>query len=168
VVGHSLVSHNPAGVTRQSLGKDLLEVFAVLRFLENGRPGIASVQGVINPARFVCTFGSSHLGVLSELNSPEKSPDTFYSPQGGRVRVEVYLDCGDEAKNEQLFDCLLAEKAAIEKDLGAELKRACRIAIYRDGEIDADSETLAEIRKWAIDQLLRFKKVFPERIKRCV
>jgi hypothetical protein len=45
--------------------------------VENGRPSIFSVQGVINPARFVCTFGSSHLGILSEFNSPEKSPDTF-------------------------------------------------------------------------------------------
>jgi hypothetical protein len=32
---------------------------------------------VINPTRFVCTFWSSHLRILSELNSPEKSPDTF-------------------------------------------------------------------------------------------
>lgn len=94
--------------------------------------------------------------------------------QGGRVRVEVYLDCGDETKNEQLFDCLLGQRSDIEKEFGAELtwerldtRRACRVAIYRDGEIDADSETLAEIRRWAIDQLLRFKKVFPERIKRC-
>ena len=45
--------------------------------VENCRPSIFSVQGVINPARFVCTFWSSHLGILSELNSPEKSPDTF-------------------------------------------------------------------------------------------
>jgi hypothetical protein len=47
--------------------------------VENGRPGIASVQGVTNPARLVCTFWASHLGILSELNSPKKSPDTFYS-----------------------------------------------------------------------------------------
>ena len=43
--------------------EDLLEGFVVLRFVENGRPGIASVQGVINPARFVGTFWSSHLGI---------------------------------------------------------------------------------------------------------
>jgi hypothetical protein len=49
--------------------------------VENGRPGVASVQGVINPTRFVCTFWSSHLGIVSKVNSPEKSPDTF-SPSG--------------------------------------------------------------------------------------
>jgi hypothetical protein len=94
--------------------------------------------------------------------------------QGGRVRVEVYLDCRDKAKNEQLFDCLLQHKEDIEKAFGSTLswerldaRRGCRIAAYRDGDIDADSETLAEIRKWAIDNLLRFKAVFPDRIKQC-
>jgi hypothetical protein len=94
--------------------------------------------------------------------------------QGGRVRVEVYLDCGDKAKNEQLFDCLYESKDDIERAFGASLswerlddRRACRIAAYRDGDIDADSETLAEIRKWAIDNLLRFKAVFPDRVKQC-
>ncbi|MEY4179320.1 MAG: hypothetical protein RLY70_2894, partial [Planctomycetota bacterium] len=40
VVGHSLVSQNPAGVTRQSLGEDLLEGFVVLRIVEIGRPAL--------------------------------------------------------------------------------------------------------------------------------
>jgi hypothetical protein len=40
-------------------------------------PGLASVQEVIHPTRFVCTFWSSHLGIFSEINSIEKSPDTF-------------------------------------------------------------------------------------------
>jgi hypothetical protein len=77
VVGHELVSQHPAGIPLPSLGEDLLEGIVVLRFVENGRPSMASVQGVIHPTRFVCTFWSSQLGVFSELNSPEKSPDTF-------------------------------------------------------------------------------------------
>jgi hypothetical protein len=48
--------------------------------VEHGRPGLASVPGVIHPTRFVCTFWSSQLGIFSECNSPEKSPDTFSSP----------------------------------------------------------------------------------------
>jgi hypothetical protein len=63
VVGHLLVSQNPASVTRQSLGKDLLEGLVVLRFVKNGRPSIASFQGVTNPTRFVCTFWSSRHGI---------------------------------------------------------------------------------------------------------
>lgn len=62
-------------------------------------------------------------------------------------------------------------KAEIEAEFGEELswerldtKRACRIALYRDGSIDQDSEVLASIRTWATENLLKFKKVFPKRI----
>ena len=79
VVGHDLVSRKPAGIPLSSLGEELLEGIVVLRFAETGRPGTVSVQGVINPTRFICTFWSSQLGIFSELNSPEKSPDTFSS-----------------------------------------------------------------------------------------
>ena len=81
--------------------------------------------------------------------------------QGGKVRVELYIDCGDKSKNEQLFDCLLLHKQEIETALVSELnwvrldsRRACRIAIYRDGSIDADSEMLADIKNWTIQNLL--------------
>jgi hypothetical protein len=71
-------SVGPGDPTYGARKVDLLEGFVVLRFVENGQPGIASVQGVINPTRFVCTFWPSDLGMLSEFNSPEKSPDTFF------------------------------------------------------------------------------------------
>ena len=94
--------------------------------------------------------------------------------QGGRVRVEVYIDCGDKTKNEQLFDCLLQHKQEIEAALGCELswerldsRRACRIAVYRDGDIDADSETLAGIKNWTVQNLLKFKAVFPAKFQQC-
>jgi Domain of unknown function (DUF4268) len=94
---------------------------------------------------------------------------------GDRVRAEIYLDCGDKAKNELLFDCLHDQKQIVEKEFGSELvwnrldeKRACRIATYRDGGIDADSEQLAEVKRWAIESLLKFKKVFPNRIEQCL
>jgi hypothetical protein len=72
---------------------------------------------------------------------------------GDHVRAEVYLDCGDKAKNEQLFDCLREQEKAIQNDFGLPLswgrlddRRACRVATYHDGNIDSDSEQLAEIR----------------------
>lgn len=95
--------------------------------------------------------------------------------QGGRVRVEIYIDTGDKAQNEQLFDRLAERKTEIETACGSgltweqlEAKRACRIAIYRDGHIDDESETLAQIREWIIQNLLRFKAVFPEQFRRCL
>ena len=94
--------------------------------------------------------------------------------RGSRVRVEVYIDCRDKAKNEQIFDCLYQKREEIEATFGTPLswerldtRRACRIAVYRDGDIDADSETIAEIRRWAIEKLLRLKAVFPDHIRQC-
>jgi hypothetical protein len=94
---------------------------------------------------------------------------------GDRVRAEIYFDCGDKAKNEQLFDCLHSQEKAIENGFGSALiwerldeRRACRVAAYHDGSIDADSEQLAEIREWAIACLLKFKSVFPRRIDQCL
>jgi hypothetical protein len=43
VVGHELVSQHPAGIRLPSIGADLLEGIVVLRFVEHGRPGLASV-----------------------------------------------------------------------------------------------------------------------------
>jgi hypothetical protein len=78
-VRHELLSQHLAGIPLPSLGEGLLEGIVVFRFVEQGRPGMASVQGVIHPTCFVCAFWSSQLGTFSELNSPEKSPDTFSS-----------------------------------------------------------------------------------------
>jgi hypothetical protein len=38
------------------------------------------------------------------------------------------------------------------------------IAVYRDSEIDADTGELEEIKLWAIERLMKFKAVFPNRI----
>ena len=92
--------------------------------------------------------------------------------RNGRVRAEVYIDCGDKAKNEAIFDWLHAQKNDIQAQFGSadlhwerlDTKRTCRVAIYRDGDIEVDSDQLAEIRKWAIESLLRFKLVFPKRL----
>ena len=95
--------------------------------------------------------------------------------QGGRVRVEIYIDQGDADKNKALFDRLLAQKSAVERDLGESLewerlddRRACRIAVYRPGSIEQSEEKLAEIQTWAIDRLLRLKKVFGPRLAQAV
>jgi Domain of unknown function (DUF4268) len=94
---------------------------------------------------------------------------------GGKVRSEIYLDCGDKLENKQIFDCLSAQNEQVEQEFGTKLswerlddKRACRIVAYRDGNIDADTEELAEIRKWVIEKLLKLKAIFPKRIENCM
>ena len=95
--------------------------------------------------------------------------------QGGRVRAEVYIDTGDKLRNEAIFDELHAQKEAVEAAYGSaleweklEAKRACRIAIYIDGDIDVDSEKLADIKKWVVANLLRMKQVLPQFLEKAI
>ena len=138
-------------------------------------------QGLIDELRETHKFTNARSGqpqnwyTFSSENSRVYTYSTSFA-KGGRVRVEVYIDCGDKAKNEQLFECLLTKyKDGLEASLGFPLswelldqRRSCRIAVYRDGDIDADSETLVDIKRWAIENLLRFKAVFPDLIKQCI
>lgn len=95
--------------------------------------------------------------------------------QGGRVRVEVYIDSGNKSKNEAIFDALFLQKETINESYGTSLewekletKRACRIAIYRDGDIDADSEALVEIKKWVITNLLKMRQILPKFLEEAI
>jgi hypothetical protein len=88
-------------------------------------------------------------------------------PIGGRCRVEVYIDLGDQALNENLFDQLSENKDRIESELGSALewdrldgRRACRISAVRPGSIDDEPEELENTRIWMIGNLLQFKGVF--------
>ena len=92
--------------------------------------------------------------------------------QEARVRAEVYLDKPNQAFNKKIFDALFEEKTMIEEEYGEPLEwerldegKASRIAVYREGQITDSPQSLEEIKKWAIDQLLRFKKVFSQRLK---
>lgn len=91
--------------------------------------------------------------------------------QTGELRAEIYIDLGDRTTNEAVFDKLLGEKDAIEREFGESLRwerldgrRACRIAAYATGSIEDPAEQWEQHRKWSIDRLLRFKKVFGRRL----
>lgn len=90
----------------------------------------------------------------------------------GTARVELYIDVGDLASNKNLFDWLLNQKDAIERDCGFPLtwerleeRRACRICVSRPGSIENSPDELIDIRKWQIERLLIFKKVFAPLVK---
>lgn len=140
----------------------------------------AYFQALIDELRDIHKFTNARSGqpqnwyTFSSDNSKVYKYSTSFA-QGGRVRVELYIDCGDKARNEQLFDCLLQRKADIEGALGLPLsweeledRRACRIAAYREGDIDADSQTLGDIKNWTIQNLLKFKSVFPALVQQCL
>jgi len=86
---------------------------------------------------------------------------------GSRVRAEIYIDKGDKDVNEKIFDELFQQKEYIENKFGQhfeweklEDKRACRVAIYRQGNIDCDEDLKNEILTWCIENLLKIKEVF--------
>ncbi len=92
-----------------------------------------------------------------------------------RVRTEIYIDMGDQNKNKEIFDKLFNNKEAIEKEFGSPLtwerlpdKRASRVAVYIDGSITDDTNEIENIKKWAIENLLKFKKVFPKHFAKAI
>jgi hypothetical protein len=83
------------------------------------------------------------------------------------VRAEIYIDFGQRSQNVDALDALCANRLALERPFGEPLewerlegKRACRIAVYRPGAIEDSTASLDEYHQWAVDHLLRFKRVF--------
>ena len=95
-----------------------------------------------------------------------------------RFRVELYIDSGDKEKNKQLFDALYMHKVQIQAELESingtleweriDDKRASRIALYRNGSIMDDADTLSELRSWAVDSMIRFQKVMDKHVSELV
>mgnify|MGYP001619525550 CR=1 FL=1 len=88
-----------------------------------------------------------------------------------RVKTEVYIDLGDANENKSLFDALHTQKDKIEREFGESLewerldnRRASRLGLYREGNIDQGEDELAKLRTWCIEKLLKFKKIFPSRL----
>ncbi|RXT46476.1 hypothetical protein B6S44_27140 [Bosea sp. Tri-44] len=137
-------------------------------------------QQLIDDLRVIHKFTNARAGQpqnwysFSSENSKIFKYGTSFS-QGGQVRVEIYIDCDDKERNEALFECLQGKGAELEASFGSPLsweklesRRACRIAIYRDGDIDAETELLNEIKSWSISNLIKFKTIFPNYIASCL
>lgn len=141
---------------------------------ETGEKYRAYFQVLIDELRTAHHFTNARAGQPQSWYSfaSENSKVYQYSTSfaaGGRVRTEIYIDAGDKIKNEEIFDILFCQEAEIEAEFNGQLswekldtKRACRIAVYRDGSINQDSEMLSEIRTWSIENLLKMRKVFPK------
>ncbi|MCH7972076.1 MAG: DUF4268 domain-containing protein [Chloroflexi bacterium] len=88
--------------------------------------------------------------------------------QGKRVGVDLYLD-STSSWNSAVFQILESQKEEIQTSFGSSLnweqldgKKACRIAHYGNGVIDAEEPRLGEIRTWMIDSLIRLKTATEE------
>jgi hypothetical protein len=132
-------------------------------------------QVLIDELREKHHFTGARVGQAQNWYSFTSGINGFYYgtsfAQGGRIRVEIYVDLGNLDWNKATFDALFSQRDAIESKFGEPLewerldnKRASRIAVYREGTIDDHEERLAEIRVWAIERLLKFKRVFGPRL----
>ena len=93
---------------------------------------------------------------------------------GNRFRVELTINTrtGDSARNKFAFDALKANRESIESQLGQTLEWerlddsvTSRIAAYKQGDVEAEPDELAELRNWAIELLPRFRDAFTAHIK---
>ncbi len=94
------------------------------------------------------------------------------SGEGSHVRIELYIDVGDQAENKAAFDRLLAEKEDIERELGEPLTwtrrddiRASRLYVSRPGSIDLSDDELNEVCDWGVERMLRLRTVFAPRVR---
>jgi len=83
---------------------------------------------------------------------------------GGRARSELYIDYGDAAANDALFEQLAERKDQIESIYGGELiweelvgRRACRIADYSEGDVSNGDEFDRYV-DWFFDSGVRLRR----------
>jgi hypothetical protein len=87
--------------------------------------------------------------------------------RNNKVRIEIYIDCGEQSLNKMVFDLFSEKKETLEASFGEHFawerldnRRASRIAIYRSGSIDDNDPELASLHLLGIEKLLKFKEVF--------
>jgi len=89
----------------------------------------------------------------------------FSFAQRKQFRVEFYIDTYEKETTKKVFDLIYGQKSEIEERLG-ELnwerisdKRASRIAQYHGGAITDSTESLNQLRDWAVNHMSSFYKV---------
>ncbi|WP_437611484.1 DUF4268 domain-containing protein [Sorangium sp. So ce834] len=97
----------------------------------------------------------------------------FSFARSKQLRVELYIDCGEQDRNKRIFDALYRQREEIDAAAGESLsweridgKRASRIAAYRPGAITDDAESLEELRSWAVSTMIRLAKALREPLAR--
>ncbi|NUQ79577.1 MAG: DUF4268 domain-containing protein [Polyangiaceae bacterium] len=92
-----------------------------------------------------------------------------------RLRVELYLDTGDQSGTKRIFDALQNKKEEIETELGEPIhwerlddKRASRVALYYPGSITDNDEQLKALRSRAVAATIRFRPVIAEHLNRAL
>lgn len=150
-------------------------------------------RGEISPRnelyrQFFAELGERYFKDLPGRRQPKAQPQSWYSFGGGksgitfgwaykmedRFATELYIDVGDGDLNSKFLEELRSVT-----DIGDDLigrikweelpgKRASRIAVYRDGDIESVSDDPSykdNVIQWAIGMMERFESIFREHIK---
>lgn len=137
-------------------------------------------QGLLDELREKHAFTNARMGQPQNWYSFSSENSRVYKysvnfTNDSRVKAEIYIDTQDKAQNGAIFDLLHQQKEEIERQFGERLdwerldtRRACRIAVYRDGSIDAETGELLSISHWLVAKLLKLREVFPKFITAAV
>ncbi len=128
---------------------------AILAEFKERRPGLTAV---------------SKVGLDNWLAFSAKRSGFLFSwvvASNARLRVEVYIDTGDQAANKAYFDELYARREELEGALGAafswerlDKRRASRIALYRPAPAGSSIDEDAESREWMVATMVAWTDLF--------
>jgi CBS domain-containing protein len=114
------------------------------------------------PVRDISPDGASWMVIQSiPRGAATNGSFSFSFTRTKKLRVELYLDLGNQEQTKAVFDKLFAQKEKFESQVGPlvwerlDNRRASRIFIYREGYI-LDERNHAELRKWAAEGMVRF------------
>jgi hypothetical protein len=99
----------------------------------------------------------------------------FYFATKDKFRVSLYIDTGIKEQNKAIFDHIYQQRDEIEEEMDNTLswermdkKRASRIAIYNEGNINSGEDQLTELVNWAVDSMTSFEKAITTRANKAI
>ncbi|MEJ2710532.1 MAG: DUF4268 domain-containing protein [Anaerolineales bacterium] len=132
----------------------------MLKRLKNRRPGITQVSKAYLDNYLSFGVGATGFALVWVL------------PKEPILRVELYIDRGNEELNQLSFDKLYADKEEIEQIIGETLvwdllegRQARRIWISRSFTFQDPPEEWEQAKEWGVDMMLRFFKAFQSRVR---
>jgi hypothetical protein len=128
-------------------------------------------QKLIDDLRNIYQFTSAKVGQPQNWYSFSSGIKGIYYGANftatGKARAEIYIDVAESDTNESILQSLIDTKDVYVQEFHEDIhwekldgKRACRVALYKDGSIMDSEEELEEIRKWHIEKLLELKRKF--------
>lgn len=120
------------------------------------------------PIRDISPDGASWIVIQTIPRSAATNGSFSFSfTRTKKLRVELYLDLGNQEETKAVFDKLFAQKDKFESQLGSiewerlDNRRASRIGVYHDGHILEESKH-SELRKWAAETMVKFYDVIAD------